>query len=113
MPGQVILRRRRSGTGHLSLVTTARTADKEKKLHATRSAARQTCGPPLASRLRSEALCLQKHLVHIAPRPVIPRLDRPHDRVLAPVEMLGRVLVLRRVAAADVAAGEAEPEMDP
>jgi hypothetical protein len=33
--------------------------------------------------------------------------------VLAVVEVLGGVLVLRRIAAADVAAGEAEPQVDP
>src|SRR3982751_4124822 len=58
-------------------------------------------------------LRLHEHLVHVAPDPVLPRLDRLDQRMALRVEVLRRMAVLRRVAAAHVAAGQAEPEMDP
>jgi len=53
------------------------------------------------------------HLVDVAPLPVLARLQGLHDWMLAFLEVLGRVLVLRAVAAADVAAGEAHAQLDP
>src|SRR6185369_4493226 len=73
---------------------------------------RARVGASLSSH-RQLALGLEEHLVHIAPRPVLPRLERLDDRVLAPVEVFRGVLVLRGITAADMAAGEAEPEVDP
>jgi len=55
----------------------------------------------------------QINLVHVAPAPVLARLERLHDGVLALMEVLGGVLVLGRITAADVAAGETFSEMDP
>ena len=52
-------------------------------------------------------------LVDIAPFPLLPRLKGLDDRVLGAVVVLGGVLVLRRIAAADVAAVEAAAEMHP
>ena len=40
-------------------------------------------------------------------------LERLDDGMAGGVEMLGRVLILRRVAAADVTAGEAQAQMHP
>ena len=56
---------------------------------------------------------LEQQLVRIAPAPVFTRLEAPHDRVFGLVEMLGGVAIGRIVTAADMAAGEAEPKMDP
>src|SRR5439155_17763775 len=56
---------------------------------------------------------LHPHLIDIAPQPVLSRFIRSDQRVPGGVEMLGGVLVLRLVAAADMAAAEAQPEMDP
>src|SRR5262245_29852474 len=53
------------------------------------------------------------HLVHVAPAPILSGLERPHDGMLARPEVLRRMPVLRRVAAADVPAREAEPQMYP
>jgi len=55
----------------------------------------------------------QVDLVHIAPRPGLTWFERADDRVPGGVEVFGRVTVPGVVAAADVAAGQANPEMDP
>src|SRR5262249_31714157 len=52
-------------------------------------------------------------LVDEAPGPSLARLHRAHDRMFGRVEMLGRVLVLRRIATANVAAREAHAQMHP
>src|SRR4030088_2759439 len=72
---------------------------------------------------RSDAVCdgaadgptsrIERHVVHVAPRPILTGLKRPHDRVTGPAEVRGGVLVLRVVAAADVPARHAEPQVDP
>jgi hypothetical protein len=51
--------------------------------------------------------------IHKAPAPVLPGLDRPHDRVLSAVKMLRCVLVLGGVAAADVPALHAQAKVHP
>jgi hypothetical protein len=57
---------------------------------------------------------LVKHLfIDVAPAPVFAGLERFDDWVIGGLKVFGRVLVLRRVAAADVAAGHAEPQVDP
>src|SRR6476646_1393894 len=52
-------------------------------------------------------------LVGVAPAPLLLRLERLDDRVLAGVKLAGGVLVLGVVTAADVAALGAEAQMDP
>src|SRR5258706_13728147 len=59
------------------------------------------------------ALHLRHLLVGVAPHPPLARLDGADDRMFRPVVVLRGVLVLRRVAAADVAALEGEAEVDP
>src|SRR6185437_11612250 len=56
---------------------------------------------------------LGHEFIHIAPAPRFTRLDRARHRVLGGMVVLGGVGVGRRVAAPDVAAGEAKAEMDP
>src|SRR5450631_3139046 len=65
---------------------------------------------PRASRgrLRSDV-----GVVHVAPSPVLARLEGLDDRVLDGIEVRARVLVLRGVAAADMAAGQTQAQMDP
>src|SRR4029077_2770118 len=55
----------------------------------------------------------ERDLVDVAPAPVLTRLERADDRVTARVRVGGRVPVRRAVATADVAAGEADPEVQP
>jgi hypothetical protein len=62
--------------------------------------------------------CLRGHfaghdLVYVAPDPVFSGLDRTHDRVRSVVEVFGGMLVLRGIAATDVAAHHAHAEMNP
>src|SRR5262249_43996587 len=52
-------------------------------------------------------------LVDVAPAPVLGRVVALDDRVLRLGEVLGRVSVGRAVAAADVAAAAAEPQVHP
>src|SRR6185312_16233634 len=54
-----------------------------------------------------------QQVVHEAPPPCLTWLDRAHHRVAGLGEVCGRVLADRRVAAADVAALEAQPQMHP
>jgi hypothetical protein len=56
---------------------------------------------------------VQLDLIDIAPAPVLARLERPDNRMTDLVKMRGRVLVGGAVAAADVTAGHAEPEVNP
>ena len=52
-------------------------------------------------------------LVHVAPEPVLVRLDRADDGMPGPSRMRRRMPVRRVVAAADPAAARAEAEVDP
>ena len=55
-----------------------------------------------------------EHLfVHVAPTPGLARLYRTYDRMLSIVEVLRRMLVLRRIATPDVTATEANAKMHP
>jgi hypothetical protein len=56
---------------------------------------------------------LQENFVHVAPLPAFAGFEGADDRMLGLMEMLGGMGVLRRVAAADVAAYEAFPQVDP
>ena len=51
--------------------------------------------------------------VYVAPAPIFPGLERFHDRVLGVVKMLSGVLVLGRIAAANVTTFHAKPKVDP
>jgi hypothetical protein len=53
------------------------------------------------------------YFVDVAPFPVLAGLDRTHDGVLGGEKVLGGVLVLRRIAATDVAAEKTHAEMHP
>jgi hypothetical protein len=55
----------------------------------------------------------QHHLIHIAPAPRLARLKAPHDRVLRLMEVPGRVLANRGVAAPHMPALQAQPQMHP
>jgi hypothetical protein len=52
-------------------------------------------------------------LVHITPHPAFSRLDRANQRMLRFMEMLGRVLVLGRVATTNVPTNEAKTQVNP
>src|SRR5207244_8900047 len=52
-------------------------------------------------------------LVDVAPAPVLPGLERADDRVAALVGVRGRMAVRRIVAAADVSALQADPQVQP
>ena len=56
---------------------------------------------------------LEHDLVDVTPAPVFTRLEGLDNRVVGRVEMLGRMLVFRRVAAADVSTNEALAQMYP
>jgi len=56
---------------------------------------------------------IEVDLVFVAPAPVLAGFERPDDRMASVAEMGGGVLVLGIIAAAHVAAGHAEPQMDP
>ena len=68
----------------------------------------------MATRLLQTDFRPINHLfINIAPAPVFTRLERLDDRMFRRMEVFRGVLVLRRIAAADVAAGHAEPQVDP
>jgi hypothetical protein len=52
-------------------------------------------------------------LINITPAPILTWLKRLHDRVLGVMKMLGRVLVFRGIAAADMAALQTKAQVDP
>jgi hypothetical protein len=56
---------------------------------------------------------IKSHLIDVAPAPVFARLVRLDDGMFGCVEVLRGVPVLGRIAAADVAAGHAQAQMNP
>ena len=56
---------------------------------------------------------LQPHAVRVAPGPVLVRLEGLDDGMVRGVVVFGRVPVGRGIAASHMAAGQAQPEMDP
>src|SRR5918997_1230724 len=56
---------------------------------------------------------LDENFVHVAPAPVLARLERLDYRVVCGVEVLGCVLVLASIAASDVSAREALAQANP
>src|SRR5512139_1793609 len=53
------------------------------------------------------------HLILVAPAPVFARLERAHDWVTHSTGVLGCVSVRGGVAAADLPAAQADPQVDP
>src|SRR3954462_10007992 len=78
-------------------------------LSSSASGERRRRDPRLAPDLRDA----HRDLVDEAPRPVLARLERAHDRVLVGGGVRAGVAAGRAVAAADVAALEADPQVDP
>src|SRR5437667_18881 len=72
--------------------------------------ARATAAAEVADRLRRG---LDEEILHEAEAPVLPGLEAAHDRMLRLVEMLRGVPVGGIVAAADVTALEAQPQVHP
>jgi hypothetical protein len=61
-----------------------------------------------------EPVCkIEKELVDVTPAPVLPWLEGLNDRMIGFVEMLGGMLILRIVAAADMPTDEADTQMHP
>jgi hypothetical protein len=56
---------------------------------------------------------LEQELVGITPTPVLARLEALHNGVPSGTKMFSRMLVGRRIATADMAAGKAEAKMNP
>src|SRR5271166_149428 len=52
-------------------------------------------------------------IVHVAPNPGLARLNGANQGMRSMMKVFGGVLVLGGIAAADVAAFQAEPQMDP
>src|SRR6202012_6294539 len=68
---------------------------------------------PAARLGRLPAGCSDVGLVDVAPPPVLARLEGLHDGVADGIGMRAGVPERGGVAATDVTAGQAEPEMDP
>src|ERR1700730_11030657 len=56
---------------------------------------------------------IEEHLIDVAPAPALGRIVSLDHRMAGGVKMLGRVLVGGIVAAADMAAAAADPQMQP
>src|SRR5919198_5820275 len=65
------------------------------------------------SRASGPGLDHERHLVDVAPRPVLAGLQGAHDRMVARGGVLARMLVGGGVAAADVAARSANAQVHP
>src|SRR6266516_6292101 len=72
---------------------------------------RRDSNPLRVCRAGRELGDLETDLVDVAPEPVLARLERLDDRMRDRPRVLRRVLVRRRVAAADVAARHAAPQV--
>jgi hypothetical protein len=71
---------------------------------------RYTCD---VCRITNRSSKLEHYLVNVTPTPVFIRLEGLDNRVVCRVEMLGGVLILRRIAAADMPAFETESQVYP
>src|SRR5207244_11563628 len=65
------------------------------------------------ARHAAKAVEAERDLVEIAPAPVLARLERANNRMRCSVVVSGCVTVGRVIAAADVTAGEADPQVQP
>ncbi len=75
-----------------------------------------TAGSENISRSRNEVVSSDfagGTLVDVTPDPGLTGLNRTYQGVFGTMKMLGGVLVFRRVAAADVAALQTQPQMNP
>src|SRR5579871_1980588 len=81
--------------------------------HPQRSATIVNAGVTNATGPAAKSPLLHEELIDVAPKPVFSGLERFDDRVIRRVEVLGRVLVLGTVAAADMAACLAEAKVNP
>jgi hypothetical protein len=61
----------------------------------------------------TSALSSYKHFIHVTPAPVLARLKGLHHGMLGLMKVLGGVFVFGRVAAADMSANEAFPQVNP
>jgi hypothetical protein len=52
-------------------------------------------------------------LIHVAPAPLLARLERPDDRVISLVKVFPRMLILGRIATTHVSAFQTETQVDP
>ena len=71
-----------------------------------------TC-PWFRSGNRLNARLIDKYFIYIAPAPVLTRLEGLNDGMFALAKVFGGMFVLRGIAAPNVAAAEAFPQMDP
>ena len=62
---------------------------------------------------REKLRAIHRSLVEVVPKPVFAGLVALRDRMARVPSMLATVLVGRRIAAANVAAGRAAPEVEP
>jgi hypothetical protein len=60
-----------------------------------------------------QRLWFDDHLVHIAPHPIFPGLEGLNNGMLGGMKMFGGVFVLGGIAATDVPALAAKPQVDP
>jgi hypothetical protein len=75
---------------------------------------RRAFTPGVLTQLQSQDRMLIKHdFIDVAPFPILARLRRTHDGVLRRMEVFGGMLILRGIAATDVAAPQAHAQMDP
>ena len=56
---------------------------------------------------------IKLHLIYVAPAPGFAGFDGTHNGMFSGVKMLGGMFILGRIAAADLAANHAEPQVDP
>src|SRR3954470_2355930 len=102
------------GTNDTARPTTTRSSGAETlSRRATAVTAKAPTSRPMSGSPSTADTFLDEDLVDVAPAPVLARLDRPHDRVVAVAVVRRRVLVRRGVAARDVPAGEALPQVHP
>src|SRR5205807_9821824 len=74
---------------------------------------RRPRGPRHADRPAWGLVDLEHDVVEVAIHPVLSWLERLDDRMTGRTEVLGRMLILRRVAAPDVTAHLAKPKVHP
>src|SRR5262249_2545669 len=65
------------------------------------------------SRLAANLFDQKRDLIDVAPAPFLARFERTDERVGRGMGVRGRVAIRRVVTAADVAAAQADPEMEP
>ena len=56
---------------------------------------------------------VQFELVDVTPAPIFSRFDRSHYRMLGRMEVLGSVLIFRRIATSNVPAAQAQAKVHP